>query len=129
MKKHCWRDCIFEKYMDVQLVEWLITDYRFNQERPTIKNKIVTDNDNIIPDLASFTNNLTLYSNFGNSKLKHSDHTPVLDPTKLVINNDCPHAFSPGIQQRLYITRRVTSRFNMGRHFELIEHQGPSDWS
>ena len=29
--------------------------------------------------------------------------------------------------QRLFIIRRVTSRFNMGRHFEFMERQGPSD--
>ena len=31
------------------------------------------------------------------------------------------------LYQRLFITRRVTSRFNMGRHFEFMERQGPSD--
>jgi len=30
------------------------------------------------------------------------------------------------LNQRLFITRRVTLRFNMGRHFEFKERQGPS---
>ena len=38
------------------------------------------------------------------------------------------HVIITGYKQRLYITRRVTSRFDMGRHFEFMERQGPSDW-